>query len=221
MIERVLAVVAHPDDEVLGCGGALARHAIAGQSVQVMILGTGITARGNEQPGWVDALRRAAVLASCEIGSNVTVHNLPDQRFDSLDLLDIVRLIEAKVAEYKPEVVYTHHSGDLNRDHRITHEAVLVACRPVGDGGCVKRILGCETLSSTEWGMDPFWPSVFVGIAGEPFTRKSKALGCYGSEMRPFPHSRSMECVEALAKLRGAQAGITAAEAFQLVREVR
>ena len=218
---RVLAVMAHPDDEVLGCGATLSRHALAGDEVHVLILGTGVTSRRDSNLGEVDALRRASVLASCEMGTNVSVHSLPDQRFDSINRLDIVRLIEAKISDHKPEVVYTHSSADLNEDHKITHDATLAACRPVRDGGYVKRIFGCEVLSSTEWGQSPFWPSVFVGIAGEPLTRKLAALKCYGAEMRPFPHPRSFECVEALAKLRGSQAGVTAAEAFQLVREVR
>jgi LmbE family N-acetylglucosaminyl deacetylase len=195
---RVLAIVAHPDDEVLGCGATLAKHAQAGDEVRVLILGTGAMV----------ALRVAAQAAAKILGYSVTVGTFPDQRFDSVDLLDVVRYVEMHVKQVQPEVVYTHAAGDLNVDHRVTHQATLTACRAL-PGSSVKRLLTCEDNAAT----------VFVDVT-DTWESKVKALECYSAEMRPYPHARSYVAVDAQAKLRGSQAGLVMAEAFTLVREV-
>ena len=154
--------------------------------------------------------------------SDVVRACLPDNRFDSVDLLDVVRLVEAEIARVRPTLVLTHHHGDVNVDHRVTHEAVLAATRPV-PGGTVATVLAFEVPSSTEWGFSAataFSPTVFVDVA-DTLQDKLDALSEYGSEMREFPHPRSAEAVRALATWRGATAGVAAAEAFQVVRAIR
>lgn len=219
---RVLAVGAHPDDVELGAGGTLAKHAAAGDEVSLAALGKGRN----------DAQATAASAAAKTLGATAArwIYRLSepiDQRFDEAPLLDIIRQIEGLILDREPDVIYTHHIGDRNSDHRIIADAVLTAARPVpnpsviaGPNPIVKRIYSFEVPSSTEWGSD-FAPNVFVDVSGEPLLRKLAALRCYESEMRPFPHPRSYEAVEALAAWRGATAGVGAAEAFMLIREVR
>lgn len=222
----VLAVAAHPDDEILGCGGTLARHAAEGDTVHILIVAEGATSRdarrdphGREPE--LAALKAAASCAADAIGAEEPrMLGLPDNRLDGLPLLDVVKPIEAIVEAVKPAIVYTHHAGDLNVDHRIVHQAVVTACRPLPDSP-VRAIYAFETVSSTEWqsGGDPFRPRRWVDI--EPYLeRKLLALDAYAAEMRPFPHARSREAVEALARIRGAAAGLKAAECFMVVREV-
>jgi LmbE family N-acetylglucosaminyl deacetylase len=154
---------------------------------------------------------------------SVTLLDFPDNRMDSLELLDIIKEIESAVYKLKPEVVVSHHSGDLNIDHRIVHEAVMTACRPQ-PGHPVKRILSFEVASSTEWQSPahstPFLPNWFEDISGT-LDVKIKALKAYHSEMRKWPHARSVKAVEYLAKWRGASVGTSAAEAFVLLRELK
>jgi LmbE family N-acetylglucosaminyl deacetylase len=147
---------------------------------------------------------------------------LPDNRLDSLALLDIVQPIEDVFAETAPQIVYTHFAGDLNRDHAITAEAVEIACRPL-PGQTVEALYAFETVSSTEWSLGThgtFSPQLFVDVSST-IDRKIEALGCYETEMRAFPHARSCDAVSALATLRGAQSGMGAAEAFMIRRETR
>lgn len=216
----VAAVVAHPDDEVLGCGGSLARHARSGHTVETLILAAGVDSRGEAPHGARADLEKQAAKAARILGIGPPRHaGLPDNRLDGLDLLDIVQHIERFVGEVGPSVIYTHNRGDLNVDHRLVHDAVVTACRPLP--GCpVKRILACEVLSSTEWQspqMAPFQPTVWHDI-GDTLDAKLDAMTAYSGELRPFPHPRSLEGIRALAAYRGAQSGFAAAEAFALVR---
>lgn len=220
----VLCVAAHPDDEILGVGGTLARHAAMGDAVYLMIVGEGITSR--HEPTAVDqldALRIAATAAAAAIGARPPIMtNLPDNRLDSLDLLTIIQSVERVVSELKPHTVYTHHGADVNMDHRVVHQAVVTATRPL-PGSSVRRLYAFETISSTEWATPSFGPAfrpnTYVDVT--PYMgAKMEALRCYESEMRAFPHARSMEAVEALARLRGTQVSCAAAEAFELLREV-
>ncbi len=228
-MRNVLIVAAHPDDEVLGAGGVTARLADEGVAVHILILGEGATSRGRtrkggEAPAAVKALERAARKAAKLLGAkSVKFGRLPDNRFDSLDLLKIVKLVEAEMKRVAPQAVFTHFSGDLNVDHRLTFEAVMAACRPL-PGAAVREVYSFEVPSSTGWaGPDPqrsFAPTVYVDV-GRYLLRKLEALTAYTSEMRPAPHPRSPESVEVQARFRGSQAGLEAAEAFVLVREVR
>ncbi len=225
MAQTILIIAAHPDDEILGVGGTAARHARSGDRVEVLIVAEGATSRTatrdvTASAGDLDALRQAARQAAAELGTQPPRFlGLPDNRLDSLDLLDVVKAIEGVVGEIRPDVIYTHHAGDLNVDHGIVQRAVLTACRPM-PGGNIRAIYAFETVSSTEWGRGvPFAPTRYVAIANE-LPAKLAALRHYTSEMRPFPHARSLEAVEALARVRGAQAGVPAAEAFMVLLEV-
>ena len=226
---RVLVVAAHPDDEVLGCGGTIACHADAGDQVQVLIVAEGATSRQKhrdrtEATQELSALGQAAQQASEILGAQgVELLDLPDNRLDSLDRLDLIKLIEERIALYQPQVVYVHHAGDVNVDHRRLHEAVVTACRPT-PGQPVRRLLSYEVASSTEWqppGSAPaFQPNWFVDISAQ-WERKRQALEAYAAEMRPWPHTRSIKALEHLARWRGAQVGVEAAEAFCLLRQLR
>ncbi len=220
---NVLVVAAHPDDEVLGCGGTVARLADEGCRVSVAILGEGATSRGPGREDDVDALRGQARRAGKELGvDRVMTFGLPDNAFDSLPLLDVVRIVEGVVEDIRPERIYTHFGGDLNVDHQVTHRAVLTASRPM-QGCAVREILAFETPSATEWAFGrlsrPFSPTVFVDVAAT-LERKIEAMAVYESESRPFPHPRSPEALRMLAGSRGSAAGLAAAEAFELVRGI-
>ena len=225
---RILIVAAHPDDEVLGCGGTIARHADAGDQVQVLIVAEGATSRQQQRDrvqatDELSALAQAAQQAGAILGAQgVELLDLPDNRLDSLDRLDLIKQIEERIDRHQPQVVYVHHAGDVNVDHRRLHEAVVTACRPT-PGQPVRRLLSFEVASSTEWqppgSAPPFQPNWFVDISAQ-WPRKREALVAYASEMRPWPHARSLEALEHLARWRGAQVGVEAAEAFCLLRQL-
>lgn len=218
---KVLVVAAHPDDEALGCGGTLARHAMAGDDVDILFLADGVGSRGSREA--LEARRQAARSAATILGVRPPrFDDLPDNCMDTVPLLDIVQRVETVVRAVEPEHIYTHHVGDLNIDHRLTAQAVLTACRPMA-GSPVRSIHAFEVPSSTEWaaptGATAFLPQRFVDI-GAVLERKIAALAAYEIEMRAFPHPRSVEAITALARWRGAAAGLSAAEAFMVIREI-
>jgi LmbE family N-acetylglucosaminyl deacetylase len=220
--ETVLAMVAHPDDEVIGAGGTLARHAAAGDAVYIAFLTDGVGSRGDDSAAAkrrAEAARHAASL----LGAKEPLFlGFLDNRLDGADLLGITQAIEGVIAAVKPTTVYTHHAGDLNIDHVICQRAVLTACRPL-PGSAIRRIYAMEVQSSTEWSApvqdNAFVPSRFVDISALQKIKRA-ALEAYREEMRPFPHARSVEAIEALATWRGAGAGLKAAEAFMVMRDV-
>lgn len=225
---RVLVIAAHPDDEVLGCGGTIARAAAEGHEVTVAILGEGITSRFDQREAadrqllvslQSDSARAAATLGA----ARHLTFSLPDNRFDTVPLLDVVKIVEGLIAEVRPDEVYTQHGGDLNIDHVITYRATLIATRPL-QGHSVRAVYSYEVASSTEWAFQKFSPAfepnVFVDIAGS-LEQKIAAMQCYESEARAFPHPRSPEALCAQARRWGSVVGLEAAEAFQLVRTIR
>ena len=204
----------------------MAAHAAKGDTVHVLVVAEGATSRDarrepEDRESELTRLKAAASRAASVIGAEEPqLLGLPDNRLDSIPLLDVIKPIEAVVETVVPEIVYTHHAGDLNVDHRIVHQAVVTACRPL-PGSPVKALYAFETVSSTEWqsGGDAFRPQRWVDI--EAFlSLKLRALEAYEAEIRPFPHARSADAVEALARVRGAAAGLKAAECFMVVREV-
>jgi LmbE family N-acetylglucosaminyl deacetylase len=223
---NVLVVAAHPDDEVLGCGATMALHAARGDTVHTMVLAEGIISRGETSVAAkrkLAALHEAAGRANRRLGvKKLELLQFPDNRMDSVDRLEVIQAVEAKIAAFRPVVVYTHHPGDLNIDHQITHEAVAAACRPL-PGQTVKKVLCFEVPSSSEWrfaGSGPaFAPNWFIDV-GAHLQAKIAALREYKGEMRPWPHPRSYKAVTHLAHWRGASVGCEAAEAFVLARMV-
>lgn len=225
-----MIVAAHPDDEILGLGGSMHRliH-YYGASVHVVILGEGITSRADERDTekWkheLDIHKKNIEEAQQSIGyHSVSVYDFPDNRFDTVALLDIIKIIEKEKANWKPDVVFTHHGGDLNIDHQRTFEAVVTACRPMKDE-TVKTIITFETPSGTEWraSSDPkhFIPNLFISFDEDSLQAKIDAMQSYTFEKRDYPHPRSPEALKVLASFRGQSVGKTFAEAFCLIRSV-
>jgi len=222
----VLCVVAHPDDEVLGVGGTLARHAADGDDVHICILSDGVTSRYDDSDAAaaeIQQRRQRAQRAADTLGATVSLHGFPDNSFDTVPLLDLVQTIEAEITEHNPTVVYTHHYGDLNVDHELTCRATITATRPLGDSG-IERVLAFETLSASEWSVpspdNAFQPTSFVDISDDLET-KLEALSVYENELRESPHPRTVDTVRKNAEVWGSKAGVPAAEPFELLREVR
>ena len=224
----VLVVAAHPDDEVLGCGGTMRRLAQDGMDVAIAILGEGITSRfdepGEADQAKVDGLHDCSREAARLLGAQEPLmYGLPDNRFDTVPMLDVVKIVESLVGRLAPRVIYTHSGGDLNIDHGVVHRAVLTATRPLA-GSPVDEVYAFEVPSSTEWAFQQFGPAfrpnVFVEIQ-DTIGAKVEAMACYESEARPFPHPRSPEALRAISGRWGSVVGCEAAEAFELVRSVR
>lgn len=220
--KKVLVVVGHPDDEILLCGGAIAWHVAQGHPVKVVIVAQGIFSRGMEG---AEAKKIQLSKEMHDANEVLGVHDVvlldfPDQKLDTIPILEITQRIETIIDEYQPTVVYTHHSGDLNVDHEIVHRAVLTATRPVPEQ-VVKEVYAGEVLSSTEWSTPSttsvFTPNVYLDVT-EYFDKKIEALEVYASEIRDYPHPRSVKGVEAQATLRGVETGVEKAEAFMLLR---
>ena len=225
-MENVLVVAAHPDDELLGVGGTIRKLADQGIICRAVIIGEGITSRSNARSeadaqdlvNLKEDARKAANIVGYE---TIDFCELPDNRLDGMDLLDVIKVVGKYVDEYKPDTIFTHHHGDLNIDHRIVCEAVITACRPVGNYE-VKRIYAFETPSSTEWNYtytDPFVPNLYIDVT-ETLEAKVEGMKCYRSESTTFPHPRSAEALRALGTLRGSNVGMKKAEAFMILREV-
>lgn len=222
-MNRVLVISAHPDDETYGVGGTIAKHIADGDQVSVLIMTDGVGARHNE----MERQKAAAEDACSRLGvSDVHLAGLPDQQLDGLPLLEVIRPISTLVRDIKPTVVYTHHRGDANQDHRTIFAATLVAVRPFGDNP-VRKVLSYEVASSTEWGPPfaewAFLPNIFVDIT-HTLSTKLNAVEAYrntfSNEVKPFPHPRSTEAVQIYAQQRGVMVGMEAAEAFVLVRQL-
>lgn len=227
--QTTLIISAHPDDDVLGCGGTIAKLTKRGVFVHLAFLTDGVGARGNtgnsaatEQAAL--ERRRAAAHKSAEIlgVASVSFDDLPDNSLDSVPLLDVTKRVEALIEEHCPNTIFTHHAGDLNIDHRVVHQAVATACRPQR-GLPVQTLLAFEVPSSTEWqspGSEyPFVPNWFVDIS-DFLDQKLAAMSAYAEELRDWPHPRSLSGIEHLARWRGATIGCDAAEAYVLVRNL-
>ena len=226
---KILVVAAHPDDEVLGCGGTIARFAKEDHHrINIAILGEGTTSRFTRRDQADAPLMEVLHTCSHEVGKmlgarGVSLHGLPDNRFDALPLLEVVKIVERLIEINGPDAVYTHHAWDLNVDHRITHQAVLTATRPMR-GQCVQEVYAFEIPSSTEWafqrGESAFQPNVFVDIV-DTLPLKVQAFCHYETEIRSFPHPRSPEAITAIGHRWGSIVGCHAAEAFELIRAIK
>lgn len=228
--KRVMVVVAHPDDELLGLGGTV-NKLINEYSIltHLIILGEGITSRSDirDVKLWNKALdihKSNVKKAQSAIGYHtLSLYDFPDNRFDSVDLLDLVKIIEKEKNEFKPSIIFTHHGGDLNIDHQKTFEAVMTSCRPM-ESEFVKTIITFETPSGTEWraSSDPkhFIPNLYFEISNDNLEAKIKGMQSYEFESRSFPHPRSPEALKIYAQKNGINVGVPLAEAFCLIRQI-
>ena len=228
--EKILIIAAHPDDEVLGCGGSIAKYRSLGIPVRVVFLAEGITARYDEHELQLPHVLNDKDQRNKNAFIALDVLNVPkDQvfineryccRLDLIPQIDLVKQIESHIVEWQPTSVYTHSPNDVNIDHRLAYKAVLAATRPL-QGSSVKAVYSFEVLSSTEWNTaNPFQANIFNDISGF-IELKIKALSAYEGEMNLAPHPRSEKIIHALARYRGAQSGLDFAEAFNLVRLIK
>ena len=220
--KSITIVAAHPDDEILGAGGTLIRHCRSGYDVHCLVLGEGVLSRDASSKDMQSSLLKNAMEAAKIIGfKKIDFANLPDNAFDTVSLLSVTKIVEKFLNEVNPHIVYTHHEYDLNVDHRIAFQAVLTAARP-GVYPELEQLLTFETLSSTEWqrkDFKTFQPNVYVDISSS-IDQKIKALAAYTSEVRPYPHPRSLEGIRILSQYRGMESGLMAAEAFCEIRRI-
>jgi LmbE family N-acetylglucosaminyl deacetylase len=226
MSKKILIIAAHPDDEVLGCFGTVAKMVKEGDEAYTLILGEGKTSRDEQRSienkkAELNILNQEIEKANSVINIKKTfIENFPDNRFDSVDLLDIVKAILKVKEEIKPDIIFTHYENDLNIDHQITYQAVVTATRPMEDES-VKEIYSFEVLSSTEWNYPlSFSPDLFFDIS-ETIKLKKEAMKQYNSELCQFPHPRSIEGIELNAKYHGLRVGKAYVEAFKTVRVIK
>ena len=221
----VLIVAAHPDDEVLGCGGTIAKLTKEKNIVNVLFISNGEDSRDiNKNNKKIKKRKDAAELAAKILGATSNnFMDLSDNKLDTYPLLKIVKIIEKYIKKFKADTIYTHFNNDLNIDHQIVNQAVLTACRPQKNS-CVKNIFFFEVPSSTEWRVDKeskiFNPNWFEDISLTK-NKKIEALKAYRMEMKKWPHPRSEKGVRALYTWRGATIGVDAAEAFMLGRKIK
>ncbi len=214
--QKVLVIGAHPDDEVLGAGGAIAKHVAAGDEVHTLIVTEGTTAQYDDET--LIEQKRDETRACADVLGVTKTHfgDLPDMRLDDVDHVEVNAVIEAVCDEINPHIVYTHSRREVNRDHVAVHDSTLVATRP---GSGIETVLAYETPSSTEYAPEAtgFEPTLFVDIA-DYLDTKIDAFECYNLETRDYPHPRSGKALRALAQTRGTASNSVAAEAFDVLR---
>jgi N-acetylglucosamine malate deacetylase 1 len=223
MTNNILIVAAHTDDEALGCGGTIAHHIAQGDAVHAVFLADGITSRSNANREMHTKRISSAEKAHKILGlKSVEYLNYLDNQLDSLPLLEIVKQLEKVVEKISPNIVYTHHRGDLNIDHQVCYQAVITACRPLPDS-TIKEIYTFEVMSSTDWNQSDvaaFIPQMYIDIS-KFLDTKIRALAAYEDEMHDAPHSRSIDHIKSLATYRGNTVGLHAAEAFMIIRLIK
>lgn len=222
--KNILVIAAHPDDEVLGCGGTMAKLSEEGNYVYTLIMGEGKTSRSEvrnreEKSEEIDELKKEIKEANEILGVKETyIEDLPDNRFDSMDLLDIVKVIEKYKNKIKPDIIFTHFANDMNIDHQLLTKAVLTATRPV-PSEIVKEVYSFEILSSTEWNYPlTFQPDFYVDVT-KFMDKKIEAMNKYQSELREYPHTRSLEGIKTNGKYWAMRYGIDGfIEVFKTLR---
>lgn len=215
-------VVAHPDDEVLGCGGAIARHIKDGCEVVLLVLTDGVSARGDNFGA--SNVRRLELQESSQVLgiSSYFQLNMPDNRLDTISTLEVIQAIAPIFSRVNPHIVYTHFLYDLNQDHSVVARAIRILTRPISPV-TLEMVLMMEVPSSTEWAFGEqcqFSPNHFVALSKHQIDVKLKALSRYTSELRLAPHPRRIEHALVVAQQRGAQSGYEYAEAFMVLRSI-
>ena len=216
---KILIIAAHPDDEVLGCGATAARFAREGHTISPLIVCENASVRYEMK--MQKYLEECAIRSAKILGISRPIFlGLPDQKLDMYSALEMAQTLEKVIKEIKPEMIFTHHGGDINKDHQIIFEATLVAARPTPTNG-VRTVFAYETISSTEWATPDYYPKFNPNTFYDVTTTielKLDAFRQYTSELRDYPHPRSIEGLELRAKDWGTRVGMRAAEAFQLIR---
>lgn len=225
-MSKVLIIAAHPDDELLGCGGTIINHVRVGDEVMCVFLADGVSSRyinpcnSSECSADVNERRQVAEQVAVILGMLEPVFcNFADQMLDVLPVLKLNKTVEKIVSDFMPDIVYTHFGNDLNTDHCTVHQSTMVALRPLPAQKC-HAIYSFEIPSSTEWGNERYSPNVFVDIS-DSIDLKLEAVKLYDAEIKAYPHPRSVEAIEARAKYWGSICGKKYAEAFELVRFIR
>ncbi len=217
---KILIIAAHPDDEILGCGGTILKLKKKNK-IKVIFLTNGVSARTKNKNKILKRKTECLSLFKYLNLEKPTFFNFPDNQLDKIPLLRIIKKLEKIIKNFKPKIIFTHFENCLNIDHRIAYKATITACRPLKDIS-VKEILSFEVLSSSDWAIfnkKNFHPNYFVKIDNQ-IKEKLKALKFYKSELRKYPHSRSLKATEALAKVRGVSSGCRYAEGFISVRKI-
>jgi len=220
--KKILIIVAHPDDEVLGCGGIISKfNSRAKFKVTYIAEGTSVRFQTRDDPKISSAIenRNSGSLVLEKFGiSELTFHNFPCGNLVNLDPKLIHDIINKDVLDFEPDIVITHNKHDNHQDHRVIYEAVLVSLRPIEDRRSI-TIISFEALSSSEWNFEqPFIPNLFVNLSSEDLENKVKMLESYSTEIRDYPFPRSGDGIRTLANYRGIQSGFMAAEAFKIIR---
>ena len=225
-MQKILVIAAHPDDELLGCGGAIIEHLKKKDKVGVVFVSEGITSRGGSKKNNDKKIKKLHLISK-KISNKLKINfikffNFPDNKLDDVNQLSIVKKIEEVIKKFRPSTVYTHNHSDLNIDHKVVNNVVVVACRPYTDQ-TVKKILTFEIPSSSNWidnSNKVFSPNYYVDIT-KSLKKKLNLLKMYKDELRPWPHARSIKAIESLSLYRGSSIGIKAAEAFHVVRYIK
>lgn len=221
-MKKVLVIVAHADDEALGCGGTIAKHINDGDIVNLILMTDGVSSRGITLNKCKIKRAKALKLSASILGIKKTYQfNFPDNEMDKVSLLQVVKKIEKIIDSIKPQIIYTHSNTDLNIDHKVTANAVSIAVRPLPNSS-IEEIYAMEVLSSSNWNLSStsnnlFHPTKFIEIT-DTYEKKIEALNAYDLEMREFPHERSYKAIEHLVGLRGASVGVNMAEAFEVLK---
>ncbi len=217
---KILIIAAHPDDEILGCGGLISKFK-KNSKIQVIFLSDGLSSRTKNKKKMKIRKSECLKLFSYLKIKMPIFFNFPDNKMDEVPLLNIVKKIEKIIKTFQPNIVFTHYEDCLNVDHRVAFKATITACRPIKKNKFINEIVSYEVPSSTEWKFSRkrvFKPNIFLDISKE-IKEKKKMMKFYKSELCSYPHSRSLKGIEILSRYRGITSGLKSAEAFLLVRK--
>lgn len=226
--DKVLVIAAHPDDEVLGVGGTIAKYVSQGAEVRLLIVTDGCISQYRDDARLkeiIDAKKRETRMAADVLGiSEIIYGELPDMKLDMVEHITVNQVIESVIDEFQPNIVFTQFYGDVNVDHQCVNRSAIVACRPV-PGQYVKEVYSYYVSSSTEWNIQNastvFLPNTYVDINGEFAEKKYQAMECYKTELREYPHPRSIKALKIIDNANGLRVGLESAECFMAHRVIK